>query len=53
MKNFWKKVDKTEFVVPAVLTVIIIIIGVVAPEMFGQFIDVMFDFVTNNLGVVL
>lgn len=50
MNSFFKKVDKDEFVVPAILTVIVIIIGVVAPELFGKFIDVLFQFVTNNLG---
>ena len=50
MGNFWKKVDKTEFVVPAVLTLIVLIIGVVAPEAFGKLIDVLFNFVTNDLG---
>ena len=50
MKGFWSKVDRTEFVVPAVLTLIVLIIGVVAPEAFGKFIDVAFNFVTNDLG---
>lgn len=48
--GFFKKVDKDEFVVPALLTLIVIIIGVVAPEAFGKIIDVLFQFVTNDLG---
>lgn len=50
MRGFFKKVDKTEFVVPAVLTLIVLVIGVVAPEAFGKMIDVLFKFVTNDLG---
>lgn len=50
MKNFFKKVDKDAFVVPAILTAIVIVVGVVAPDAFGKFIDVLFQFVTNDLG---
>ena len=38
MGNFFKKVDKDAFVAPAVLTVIILVIGVIAPEAFGNVI---------------
>ena len=50
MENFWKKVDRSEFLVPAIMTVIVIAIGVIAPEAFGKLIDVLFDFVTRGLG---
>lgn len=50
MGNFWQKVDKDEFLVPAILTVIIIAVGVIAPVAFGKIIDVLFNIVTNYLG---
>lgn len=50
MSAFWKKVDKEAFLVPAILTVIVILIGVVAPDAFGKLIDVLFNVVTNDLG---
>ncbi len=39
MDDFFKKVDKDEFVVPALLTLAILIIGVVAPQALGRMID--------------
>ena len=50
MNNFFKKVDKNAFVVPAVLTVIVLAIGVIAPETFGQIINVAFNWISSNLG---
>ena len=50
MDSFFKKVDKDEFVVPALLTLAILIIGVVAPQALGRMIDGLFVFVTNDLG---
>lgn len=50
MKGFLSKIDRTEFVVPALLTLVILIIGVTVPEAFGGMIDVLFGFVTNDLG---
>ena len=50
MGGFWKKVDKEQFLVPAILTVIVILIGVAAPDAFGSLIDVLFNIVTNDLG---
>ncbi len=45
MGKFFKKVDKDAFVVPAILTVIVLIIGVAAPEAFGKVINVAFSWI--------
>ena len=50
MGKFFKKVDKDAFVVPAILTVIVLIIGVAAPEAFGKVINVAFSWISSNLG---
>ena len=48
--NFIKKIDAKIFWVPAILTVIVLTVGVVNPEGFGQIIDVMFNWISNNFG---
>ena len=50
MGNFFKKVDKDAFVVPAVLTVIILAIGVIAPDAFGTVITTASGWLSGNLG---
>lgn len=50
MKKFFDKVDKDAFVVPAILTVIVLIVGVAAPEAFGKVINVAFSWISGNLG---
>lgn len=45
-----KKIDKKTFVVPALLSVVILIIGVFFPEGFGKFVNMLFSFVTGYLG---
>lgn len=52
MKRIFSKVDKDIFVVPAILTVIILIIGVVAPDKFGAVVNVAFEWISGNFGWV-
>ncbi|MDO5409645.1 MAG: BCCT family transporter [Lachnospiraceae bacterium] len=50
MGKLFNKIDKDAFVVPALITVIVLTIGVVAPEAFGKVIDVAFNWLSSNLG---
>ena len=50
MKKFASKIDMQVFLVPAILTVIILAVGVINPVGFGKVIDVAFNWISNNLG---
>lgn len=50
MKKFLSQIDMMAFLPPAILTVIILLIGVVNPEGFGKIVDVAFNWISGNLG---
>ena len=48
--KFFKKVDKDAFIVPAVMSVIVLLFGVLNPVGFGKVIDTAFEWLSNNFG---
>lgn len=50
MKKFLSKIDMKLFIVPAILSVIIVIVGAVDPVGFGKLIDALFVFISKYLG---
>lgn len=50
MNKFLKKIDLKLFVVPAVLSVLVVIIGVFFTEQFGSLIDALFEVITKYFG---
>lgn len=49
-KNVWEQINKRTFFPPAILLLVILIIGVVMPDTLGTALNIVFAWLTNNLG---